>query len=61
VAKPPPEASGRVDGGGPWGPTPFDLPERGGNGRAIILVALIGGALLIALAGLWILVYLRTT
>lgn len=61
VVKPPPEATGRVDGGGPWGPTPFDLPERDGNTRAIILVALIGGAVLLALAVLWILVYVRTT
>ena len=51
VAKPPPEAAHRVDGGGPWGPTPFDLPDPEGNQSSILLVAIAGVAVLLALVG----------
>jgi hypothetical protein len=61
VAKPPPEAADRVDGGGPWGPTQFDLPERTGNTQAIVIVVLVGAAILLVLAVLWVLVYYRIT
>jgi hypothetical protein len=61
VAKPPPEVAGRVDGGGPWGPTQFDLPERTGNTQAIVIVVLVGAAILLVLAVLWVLVYYRIT
>jgi hypothetical protein len=44
VAKPPPEAAPRVDGGGPWGPTPFELPDPEGNHSAVLLVAIAAGA-----------------
>jgi hypothetical protein len=58
VAKPPPEAIRRVDGGGPWGPTQFDLPEQdGSNKQAIAIVALVGVVVLLVIAGLWILAY----
>lgn len=58
VAKPPPEAIRRVDGGGPWGPTQFDLPERdGSNKQAILIVSLLGGVILLVIAGLWVLAY----
>ena len=58
VAKPPPEAIRRVDGGGPWGPTQFDLPERDGtNKQAILIVALLGVLVLLVIAGLWTLAY----
>jgi hypothetical protein len=60
VAKPPPEAMQRVDGGGAWGPTQFDLPERGDkNGQAILIVVLIGVVILLILAGLWTLAYFK--
>ncbi|HEU4946673.1 MAG TPA: hypothetical protein VFT31_05920 [Kribbella sp.] len=61
VAKPPPEARDRVDGGGPWGPTQFDLPDRDGNSQAIIVVVLIGIAVLLVIVGLWALVYFEIT
>jgi hypothetical protein len=50
-----------VDGGGPWGPTQFDLPERTGNTQAIVIVVLVGAAILLVLAVLWVLVYYRIT
>lgn len=59
VAKPPPEAIRRVDGGGPWGPTQFDLPERDGNKQAILIVALLGTLVLLVIAGLWTLAYFK--
>ena len=60
VAKPPPEAYRRVDGGGPWGPTQFDLPERDGrNTQAIVIVALVGAVVLLVIAGLWTLAYFQ--
>ncbi|HET6295482.1 MAG TPA: hypothetical protein VFG33_18995 [Kribbella sp.] len=60
VAKPPPEASRRVDGGGPWGPTQFDLPERDGkNTQAVVIVALVGVVVLLVIAGLWALAYFQ--
>jgi hypothetical protein len=62
VAAPPPEAVRRVDGGGPWGPTQFDLPDRGGsNKQAILIVALVGAIVLLILAGLWTLAYFQFT
>ncbi|TCC44632.1 hypothetical protein E0H75_34275 [Kribbella capetownensis] len=62
VVKPPPEASQRVDGGGPWGPTQFDLPERtGSNSQAILIVALVGVVVLLVIAGLWTLAYFKFT
>ncbi|MEU4195821.1 hypothetical protein AB0E69_28225 [Kribbella sp. NPDC026611] len=62
VAAPPPEAVQRVDGGGAWGPTQFDLPDRqGSNKQAILIVALIGGIVLLILAGLWTLAYFQFT
>jgi hypothetical protein len=60
VSKPPPEAMQRVDGGGPWGPTQFDLPEPGDqNGQAITIVVLVGVVILLVLAGLWTLAYYK--
>jgi hypothetical protein len=60
VAKPPPESEYRVDGGGPWGPTQFDLPERNGdNTLAVVMVAAIGVILLLVLAGAWTLWYFK--
>ena len=61
MAKPPPEAAERVDGGGPWGPTPFDLPDRDGNTQMIVIVVLVGVTVLLVIAGLWALVYFRLT
>jgi hypothetical protein len=62
VAKPPPEAIRRVDGGGPWGPTQFDLPDADGkNTQAIIIVALVGTVILLIIAGLWTLAYFQLT
>jgi hypothetical protein len=62
VAQPPPEAVQRVDGGGPWGPTPFDLPDRNGsNSQAILIVSLIGAVVLLVIAGLWALAYFQFT
>ncbi|MEV8378111.1 hypothetical protein AB0P21_35560 [Kribbella sp. NPDC056861] len=60
VAKPPPESLPRVDGGGPWGPTQFDLPERdGSNTQAVVVVAVVGVVVLLVIAGLWALLYFR--
>jgi hypothetical protein len=57
VTKPPPEG---VDGGGPWGPTQFDLPERNGSDKqAIAIVALLGVVILLVIAGLWTLAYFK--
>lgn len=62
VATPPPEAVQRVDGGGAWGPTQFDLPDRNGsNSQAILIVALVGAVVLLILAGLWVLAYFQFT
>ena len=62
VAAPPPEAVQRVDGGGAWGPTQFDLPDRNGsNSQAILIVALVGVVVLLILAGLWVLAYFQFT
>jgi hypothetical protein len=62
VAEPPPEAAQRVDGGGPWGPTQFDLPDRNGsNSQAILIVTLIGVVVLLIIAGLWALAYFQFT
>jgi hypothetical protein len=50
----------RVDGGGAWGPTQFELPERGDkNSQAIIIVVLIGVVVLLVIAGLWTLSYFK--
>ncbi|MDX6284354.1 MAG: hypothetical protein QOH03_5425 [Kribbellaceae bacterium] len=58
VAKPPPESEHRVGGGGPWGPTQFDLPERDGdNTQTVVIVAAIGAILLLLIAGAWVLWY----
>ncbi|ADB33920.1 hypothetical protein Kfla_4904 [Kribbella flavida DSM 17836] len=58
VAKPPPEAVQRVEGGGPWGPTQFDLPEPGGRNRhAILITSLVGALVLLVIIGLWTLAY----
>jgi hypothetical protein len=60
VVKPPPESLQRVDGGGPWGPTQFDLPERdGSNVQAVVMVALVGVVVLLIIAGLWTLAYFQ--
>ena len=60
VAKPPPESVYRVDGGGPWGPTQFDLPERDGdNTQSVVVVAAIGAILLLLIAGAWTLWYFK--
>ena len=62
VAQPPPEASKRVDGGGPWGPTQFDLPDsNGSNSQAILIVSLVGVVILLVIAGLWALAYFQFT
>ena len=62
VASPPPEATQRIEGGGAWGPTQFDLPERNGsNSQAILTVALVGAVVLLILAGLWVLAYFQFT
>ena len=62
VAAPPPEAVQRVDGGGAWGPTQFDLPDRNGsNSQAILIVVLVGVVVLLILAGLWVLAYFQFT
>jgi hypothetical protein len=62
VAAPPPEEVQRVDGGGAWGPTQFDLPDRNGsNSQAILIVALVGAVVLLILAGLWVLAYFQFT
>lgn len=62
VAQPPPEAVPRVDGGGAWGPTQFDLPDRNGsNSQAILIVALVGIVVLLVIAGLWALAYFQFT
>jgi hypothetical protein len=60
VVTPPPEAIQRVDGGGPWGPTQFDLPDRGeSNSQSILIVSLVGVVVLLILAGLWAFAYFR--
>lgn len=60
VVTPPPEAVQRVDGGGPWGPTQFDLPDRNGsNSQTILIVVLVGVVVLLILAGLWAFAYFR--
>jgi hypothetical protein len=60
VVTPPPEALQRVDGGGPWGPTQFDLPDRSGsNSQTILIVVLVGVVVLLILAGLWAFAYFR--
>jgi hypothetical protein len=60
VVTPPPEAVQRVDGGGPWGPTQFDLPERdGSNSQAIWIVALAGVVVLLLVAALWTFAYFQ--
>ncbi|MFF0270727.1 hypothetical protein [Kribbella sp. NPDC004536] len=62
MAQPPPEASRRVDGGGAWGPTQFDLPDSGGsNSQAILIVSLVGVVILLVIAGLWALAYFQFT
>lgn len=62
MAQPPPEAVRRVDGGGAWGPTQFDLPDRNGsNSQAILIVSLIGIVVLLIIAGLWALAYFQFT
>ena len=62
VAQPPPEAVQRVDGGGAWGPTQFDLPDRNGsNSQAILIVTLIGAVVLLIIASLWALAYFQFT
>ena len=62
VATPPPEAVQRVDGGGAWGPTQFDLPDKGGsNSQAILIVALVGVVVLLIIAALWVLAYFQFT
>jgi hypothetical protein len=61
VVQPPPEALPRVDGGGPWGPSDFDLPDPAGNRRAIILVSVTGGLVLLALLGFLTVFYFHVT
>lgn len=62
VVAPPPEAGRRVDGGGAWGPTQFDLPDRNGsNSQAILIVALVGVVVLLIIAALWVLAYFQFT
>ena len=46
VVSPPPEALQRVDGGGPWGPTQFDLPDRSGSNSQTILIVVTHSAVL---------------
>ena len=60
VAAPPPEAVRRVDGGGAWGPTQFDLPESSGsNSQAILIIVLVGVVILLIIAAMWTLAYLQ--
>jgi hypothetical protein len=60
VVAPPPEAVQRVEGGGAWGPTQFELPERSGsNSQAILIVSLIGILVLLIIAGLWTFTYFQ--
>jgi len=62
VAQPPPEASARIHGGGPWGPSDFDLPDATGkNTTAIIWVAAVGGLVLVLLVGFLALFYFQVT
>ena len=62
VVAPPPEAHRRVDGGGAWGPTQFDLPDPGGsNSQAILIVVLVGVVVLLVIAALWVLAYFQFT
>ena len=59
VAKPPPESLHRVEGGGPWGPTQFDLPEGEDNTQAVLVVAIVGVVILLVIAGRWALWYFQ--
>ncbi|MFF0342181.1 hypothetical protein [Kribbella sp. NPDC004875] len=62
VVSPPPEALKRVDGGGAWGPTQFDLPDKNGsNSQAILIVVLVGVVVLLIIAALWMLAYFQFT
>lgn len=62
VVEPPSEALSRVNSGGPWGPTQFDLPDHTGrNTQAILIVTLIGVVVLLILAALWLLAYHQFT
>lgn len=62
VVKPPPESLHRVDGGGPWGPTQFDLPESNdSNVQAIVIIAVIGAVVLLIIAGMWALAFFELT
>lgn len=51
VAQPPPEVADRVTGGGPWGPSAFDLPDPRGNKTAILAVSIAAAVVLLALIG----------
>lgn len=60
VATPPPEEVQRVEGGGAWGPTQFDLPDAGGsNSQAILIVVLVGAVVLLIIAAMWALAYFQ--
>ena len=62
VATPPPESLHRVDGGGPWGPTQFDLPDSNdSNVQAIVIIAVIGAVVLLIIAGMWALAFFELT
>ena len=60
VVAPPPEAQQRIEGGGAWGPTQFELPDRSGSdSQTILIVSLVGALVLLILAGLWALIYFQ--
>lgn len=61
MAQPPPEVAGRVTGGGPWGPSAFDLPDPSGNKTAILAVSIAAIVLLLALVGALALFYFQMT
>ena len=61
VAQPPPEAVSRVDSGGPWGPTPFELPDSEGNHSSVMLVLIAALAALGALVVFFTWFYLHIT
>jgi hypothetical protein len=61
VVKPPPEVLARIDDGGPWGPSDFDLPDREGDKTAIIWVSAVGGLVLVLLIGFLAIVYFLIT
>lgn len=62
MVTPPPEAVQRVDGGGAWGPTQFDLPDQNGsNSQAILIVVLVGVVVLLIIAALWAFAYFQFT